>query len=324
MSVGLFYYINAKELINSLKSLKKLHIKTNNEYFPSEGFNFIKKVKIKYVNNFAHIGKPDYYEEFINWKNFFIEKNKFKKKIYRYNLAQNILIPAAGDSKRFKKKNIFIPKYLYLIKPIKKRLINYLSEFLPNKKKIIIIKKTKFNYLVNKKNFKTHLLKNNTRGQAETVYKALKDIKNNQSLFINSCDVFSTFNIPKFTKIKKKSDIIVFTSKKSFTDLSDNSYSWVKKIKNSVKDIYIKQRPQKNLKILTGNFYFKNKRIYNDCFERINPKSGGEMYIDQIIKLAIKLKYKVNVLEDREYVNLGTPELIKKFIFWNNYFVKNK
>ena len=321
LSIGLFYYINAKKLFDSLNFLKELNIKTNNEYFPSEGFNYLKNTQIQYVDNFAHIGKPNYYEEFRNWKNFFEQEKKFKNDIIKVNLADNIIIPAAGKSKRFKKERIFIPKHLYIIGALKKRMINYLSEFLPDKKKIIIIRNKKYNYLINKKKFKIINLEKETKGQAETIYRSLKYVKEKQSLFINSCDVFSTFDINKFLKLKKNSDVIIFTSKKSFLNLPTNSYSWVEKKKDKGINIYVKKKPAKNLKILTGNFYFKNKRIFNDCFEKSNFKGDNELYIDKIVKSAIKLKYNVSVIEDREYINLGTPQLIKDSVFWKKYFV---
>ena len=117
LSIGLFYYINERELFNSLIFLKKLNIKTNNEYFPSEGFNFLNNSEIEYVDSFAHIGKPIYYEEFINRKVFFETKRKFKLEIKDFHLADKIIIPAAGKSLRFKKKK-FLHQNIYILSKI--------------------------------------------------------------------------------------------------------------------------------------------------------------------------------------------------------------
>tara|TARA_Y100000590_G_scaffold54888_1_gene57403 strand:- start:1331 stop:1570 length:240 start_codon:yes stop_codon:yes gene_type:complete len=77
----------------------------------------------------------------------------------------------------------------------------------------------------------------------------------------------------------------------------------------------------KNLKILTGNFYFKNKIIYNKCFNRsLKNFNSKELYIDNLLKHGKNLGFKINVIEDENYINFGTPSLIKDFIFWKDYF----
>ena len=148
--------------------------------------------------------------------------------------------------------------------------------------------------------------------------------ENNGSIFINSCDVFSTFNINKFQKLKKDSDIIIFVSKHSYIELENNSYSWVEFSGNKFKNIFVKKKPKKNLKILTGNFFFKSKHIFKKCFISCPKIHKNEIYIDDIIKVAKKLKMKINVIEDDVYINLGTPSLIKDFTFWFNFFYNKK
>jgi hypothetical protein len=132
--------------------------------------------------------------------------------------------------------------------------------------------------------------------------------------------VFSIFNLNKFQKLKKNSDIIIFVSKRSYEELNSNDYSWVEFNGNKFTNIFIKKKPKKNLKILTGNFFFKNKDIYKNCFINCPKSSRNEIYIDDMIKVAKKLKMKISVIEDEIYINLGTPSLIKDFIFWFNFF----
>ena len=88
-------------MINVYEKAIRKKILVNKEYFPSLAFNYLKNTKIKYVKNFCHIGKPDYYEIFKKWKKFKDIKNNFKKKIKKLRFADEILILAAGESKRF-------------------------------------------------------------------------------------------------------------------------------------------------------------------------------------------------------------------------------
>lgn len=323
LSIGLFFFKDSKNLIFSLKKLIQNNVKTNNEYFPSEGFNFIKKnTSIKYVKNFIHLGKPEYFEIYKNWLNFFKLEKKFKKKIRKVNLADEIIIPAAGESKRFKKDGIKLSKYLFNIKSVKKIMVNYLSDFLPNQIKILILK-NKDSFNKNSKGFKKINLQKKSNGQAHTIFMGLDSIKNNDSIFINSCDVFSIFNIKKYLKLKKTSDIIVFLSSKSFINLSPNEYTWALTNNNKLEKLYIKKKPQINSKLITGNFYFKSKNIFNKCYKHTSF-SKNEMYVDEMINTAIKLKLNVKYINDDHYVNLGTPKLIKEFSYWYNYFLKDE
>lgn len=321
LSVGLFYYKNSSELFKSIDLTIKNNIKINNEFFPSIGFNFLKNnTEIKFVKSFVHIGKPEYYEEFCSKFKFFLNQHKYRNKIKKNYLADQIIIPAAGKSERFKKENIFIPKYLYKIQSLKIRLIELINRYLPDKKKELIILNSKYINLINRKKFNLSILQKQTTGQAETVFNHLLKNKKKSSIFLNSCDVFSIFDLNKFEKLKESSDIIIFVSKNSNQELSDNSYSWVEFKGNRFINIFIKRKPKKNLKILTGNFYFRNENIYKNCFINYPKSVKNEIYIDNIIKVAKKLHMKISVMEDDIYINLGTPQLINDFIFWFNFF----
>jgi len=324
LSIGLFFYKNSENLLGSLKELKKKNIKTNNEFFPSEGFNFLKNnSSISYVKNFVHLGNPQYYEIYKNWLFFFKNNLTFKKKINKTFLADKIIIPAAGDSKRFKREGIKIDKFMFFIKSVKKTLLIYLCNFLPKQKKFLILKKNSSNVKNNLKGFEKIILKKKSKGQAHTIFMSLNKLEAKQSIFINSCDVFSIFDINKFISLKKNADIIVFLSSKSFINLHPNEYTWATTQKNEIGKLHIKKRPNKIAKIVTGNFYFKNKEIFYKSFRSTNF-SHKEMYIDEMINSAIRLGFKVKFIEDYNYINLGTPKLIKDFSYWHNYFIKNE
>ena len=324
LSIGLFYYKNSNDLLLSLDKILKKNIKTNNEFFPSEGFNFIKKNShIKYVNSFVHLGAPKYYEQYIDIERFFSIYKNFQKKIKKYNLANKIIIPAAGMSKRFRKEGIKVPKHIFFIKIFRKTMIDYISSFLPSMNKTLITINSKYNSKIDKKKYNIFNLYKKTKGQADTVYNYLEKFNLKDSFFINSCDVFSIFNLKKYKTLVKKSDIIVFASKKSFIELPEKSYSWVEIYKDKLKNIYIKNKPKENLKILTGNFYFKNKLIFIKSYKKIK-KEKKEIFIDDLVSEALKLNLKVNVIIDDVYINLGTPTLLKNFIFWNNLFNKSR
>ena len=320
LSVGLFYYRNGKDLIESANEVVNNDIKVNNEYFPSLSFNYIKKKKIKLIKNFSHIGKPDYFEIYKKWRYFFLNKKIFLKNIKNLIFADEIIIPAAGLNKRFTSINIKILKFLIKLDENKTPMIEFINKYLRSKKKIILITLKKQKNL-NKK-FNIIPLVDKTKGQADTVFKILPTILPNKSLFINSCDTFSLFNIKKFNLLKKNSDIIVFVTKNYETDSQTADGSWVKVTKNDkIEKVFLKSKKVKNSFRLTGNFYFKNKEIFVKCYNKSKNKLiNNEIYIDGLIYYANKMNLKVSALIDDVYINMGTPKLLKEFNYWNKYF----
>ena len=155
LSIGLFFYKQGSEMLKSLEMVIKKKITVNNEYFPSLSYNFLKQKKLKIVKNFCHIGRPYYLEIFKKWKKFNIINKTFKKEIKKFNLADVIIIPAAGLAKRFLKENVYTPKFLCRAGLEKKVMINLIKDYLPKNKKIkLITLKRKPNLLI--KNFKIH------------------------------------------------------------------------------------------------------------------------------------------------------------------------
>ena len=320
LSIGLFFFKSGKEMVNSFENVIKKKIKVNNEYFPSLAFNFIKNKKVKFVDNFCHIGKPDYFNIFKKWHKFYTSKELFKKKIKNVNLADKIIIPAAGLGQRFINENIKIPKFLCNAGIEKKKMINLIKDYLPNNRKIqLITLKKKLKFL--RKNFKIITLDKITSGQADTVMRVLNNAAEKKSIFVNSCDAFSIFNINSYRILKNKSDILVFVSENTETDRITSEGSWIKSKNNKIHNVYVKTTKKPGTLRLTGNFYFKNKDVFNKCFEKvIKNETKKEILIDDLVKEGVKMKLRVYCITDNVYVNMGTPKLLKEFNFWENYF----
>ena len=307
-------------MVNSFEIVIKKKIKVNNEYFPSLAFNFIKNKKVKFVDNFCHIGKPDYFNIFKKWHKFYTSKELFKKKIKNVNLADKIIIPAAGLGQRFINENIKVPKFLCNAGIERKKMINLIKDYLPNNRKIqLITLKKKLKFL--RKNFKIITLDKITSGQADTVMRVLNNAAEKKSIFVNSCDAFSIFNINSYRILKNKSDILVFVSENTETDRITSEGSWIKSKNNKIHNVYVKTIKKPGTLRLTGNFYFKNKDVFNKCFEKvIKNETKKEILIDDLVKEGVKMKLRVYCITDNVYVNMGTPKLLKEFNFWENYF----
>ena len=160
-----------------------------------------------------------------------------------------------------------------------------------------------------------------TKGQADTVMYALNKIEENKSIYVNSCDTFSLFDVNLYNFLKKKSDILVFVSKNTETDSNSNEGSWIVSKNNKVQSINVKAHKTIGALRVTGNFFFKNKSIFIKCFKKIiEHGTKKEILIDNLVREGVKMKLKVYCIIDNVYVNMGTPKLLKEFNFWENYF----
>jgi len=199
-------------------------------------------------------------------------------------------------------------------------MINLIKDYLPNNRKIqLITLKKKLKFL--RKNFKIITLDKITSGQADTVMRVLNNAAEKKSIFVNSCDAFSIFNINSYRILKNKSDILVFVSENTETDRITSEGSWIKSKNNKIHNVYVKTIKKPGTLRLTGNFYFKNKDVFNKCFEKvIKNETKKEILIDDLVKEGVKMKLRVYCITDNVYVNMGTPKLLKEFNFWENYF----
>lgn len=231
------------------------------------------------------------------------------------------IMPIAGLGKRFKDKKFKIPKPLIKIRATPMFIKSARSLPLADITYFIFMKKLYNDYKVkkiidkyyNKKNF-TYLINKKTLGQADTCYKLIKVLKKEDELFIASCDASYKFNKTKFNLLKKKNDMIIFTTNSTtYHHKNPKSFGWVAENKQGIK-IKCKKIINKNFhkhKIIIGAFYFKNSFIYTKIFrilKKNNKKINNEFYIDQMFEIAQSLGYKLASIEVNNYKSFGTPD----------------
>ena len=236
------------------------------------------------------------------------------------------VIAMAGSGQRFVNQSFKTPKPLIIIG--NKPMFYYAAKSLPRSKKNIFICNKK---IANNNKFKQYLkkffkkskvieTKKKTNGQATTCKLASKHLKDDDIITYGSCDFSFNFNTKKFNQLIKLNDLIVFVHKSKIENIENfKEYGWVKKEKNnSIKKINCKNKVSNNPKndyIITGNFTFKNKKVFHHCYKvMVNKKKkiNNEYYMDIVAKCALNLNYKVKYLLVKNHKNYGTPrELLK-------------
>tara|TARA_B100000787_G_scaffold161016_1_gene140491 strand:- start:297 stop:1058 length:762 start_codon:yes stop_codon:yes gene_type:complete len=243
------------------------------------------------------------------------------------------IMPMAGLGKRFYESIFNLPKPLIKVKnkpmfvqAAKSMPKPDLNIFICNKN---LVKKFRIYEILSKEfstEFKLITIKKTTKGQASTCLLAKKFLKENDKIFIHSCDSLIKFKSNNLKSYLDQNDGIIFTTKPNKIHLKNiRSYGWVNLRNNKIYKITCKKKassfPKKDF-VIIGTFGFQNKdtflKLTNDLIKS-KKKINNEYYMDMVFKIAVQKKYKIKNINVKSYYSLGTPE---ELIKWKKKFEK--
>ncbi|MEY4371016.1 MAG: hypothetical protein RIQ48_732 [Pseudomonadota bacterium] len=244
------------------------------------------------------------------FKNFY---NYFKRKLTRQDQKLNVLIPMAGDGKRFSDAGYNKPKPFIQING--KRMVEIVLENIvpKNVNKIILITRRNHNTREELKNSNYNLqiieLEKLTGGSIQTILYAEEEIQNH-SLIVANCDQKINFDVNDFITKCKHLDggIVTFKSKSP-------NHSYVKVNKNNIALTIIEKEVISDLAV-SGVYYFKKASQFIEASKIViknNITQKGEFYISSALKIMIEKGLKLGVY-NTESIILGTPEELQKNI----------
>lgn len=234
-----------------------------------------------------------------------------------------IIIPMAGEGKRFKNYGILEPKYMIDVKG--KTLFEWSTESLPIdiSKKLFFVcleeHEKKYNvskFIKNKmqsQDYRILWIKQTTRGQVETVLKAKDLVDPDDTLIIYNIDTH-------FVSTRLKTKILTLKNRKidgllGCFESDDLNLSYVKCDKNKlVKRVKEKERISKNAS--TGLYVFSKAKEFFDASEEMiknENKIKDEFYVSEIYNMLLKANKKFEIDVAEEFFALGTPDDIRKF-----------
>lgn len=175
-----------------------------------------------------------------------------------------------------------------------------------------------------------------TDGQACTCLKAEELINNDEELLIAGCDSGMEMKLQKFNKARENSDVLVFTYRHNENILSNpDAYGWMKVdgqeniIETSVKKV-VSDNPIEDHAV-TATFWFKSGSIFVEAAKKMiaeNDRINNEFYVDQVIKHILELGYRAKVFEVDRYIGWGTPEDYElyqnTFNYWKGFCEREK
>ena len=337
-SNGTYYFRNGKILKQYFQKLMDLDMNLKGEFYVSLVYKLMiqdnLKVRIFEIEKMLQWGTPKDLEEYLQWSKYF--KNKKENPLeFRGFENMTLVLPMAGAGSRFKMVGYDLPKPLLPIEneymvvkaveclpPCKENTFICLSEHLEKYPMIETVLKDKFN---------AHIIKldNVTQGQACTCEFAMYGIKYNEPILISACDNGAYYDVDKLYKLidDPSIDVIVWSFTNNPTSkLYPHMYAWLDVDSDgSIKDVSIKKKftDREANHCIIGTMYFRNKNIYMEgLYEayKMNLRTNGEFYVDNILVPLIQKGYKVKVFEVTNYLCWGTPNDYKTYNYWESHF----
>lgn len=263
----------------------------------------------------------------------------------------NILIPMAGEGKRFAEAGYTISKPAIPTYDLrtgnKKPMVVCATLDLPNVKadgaNLIYVERNFHKENGTEKTVLEHFPKARfitvdhlTEGQACTCMLAEKYINNDDELLIAGCDNGMEFDGVRFRQYCDSADVLVFTYRNNESVISNpDAYGWMivddddNVIGTSIKKA-ISDNPMKDHAVV-ATFWFKKGSIFVEATKKMiaeNDRINNEFYVDQVAKHALELGYKVKAFEIDRYIGWGTPddyELYQNtFEYWRGFVEREK
>lgn len=330
-SPGVYYFKSGTLLKKYCRKLIEQGPSLNGEFYASLPFNYMVKDGLRVwipdnVIKFCQWGTPEDMNEFLFWN----------ESVHNFSQLPNIVIPMAGEGKRFRDKGYELHKPVIPVTHYKSGrklpMVVCAADDLPDVmlggENITFIDRTEDKSNGVEKEILSYYPKASfitvdhlTEGQACSCMLAKDFINNSRPLFIAGCDNGMVFDHEKFEALKQECDCIVFTFRNNEAVMKcPDAYGWMaadgdgKIVKASIKKA-ISASPM-NDHAVVSSFWFKRGEIFVNAVEQMiqnNDRINNEFYVDQTIKYLLEAGYDVRCLDVLRYIGWGTPEDYERY-----------
>jgi len=320
LAIGCYYFKNLN-LIENFFNIEKEIFRYKKEIYLVSMIKFFLRNKIKIfnykINKFVHLGTPDQFEDFTNWKK---SIQNLKNKIVLNNNPTIVLM--AGKGQRMKKYKIPKPFLEFEKKPAYRFILDRYS----SRKKILITLYKFSRYLKNEKS-QIYFIKP-TKSLIQTLENSTDIIHKKNNYLLTSCDCVGDFKKKILLEFIKKNnlDAVIFGFKFSILQKKlSNSHTQLMIKNDKILDIKVKKKFNRNYLGHAGLFWIKNGRIFKNLenfkLSKYNRNLKREALIDDYFKYLIKnKKARISFFELDNYIHIGSMKEYDEYIYWKNFF----
>ena len=327
-SAGNYYFKKGSYIKKYFNQLIEDDININGEYYVSLIYNLmIQDGLYNTVFEIPHMlqwGTPGDLDIYNSWSKYYRKALEGQKKVRLENCT--LALPMAGAGSRFSKEGYTEPKPFIQVNG--KSMVNQAVRCLPETDRTI--------YACLEGHVAPYpgdvvWIDKVLDGQACTTEKIVDECGGG-SILVSACDNGVFYDADKFMDLvnDQTNDIIVWTYRNNYTShLQPNAYSWVNcDSEGNVSSVDVKnfrgENPVEEYAI-TGTMFFRSKEVFNKSLKSLydnDVRTNGEFYVDSMINEAIKLGYKVKNFEIDNYICWGTPNDLKTYNYWQQFFSK--
>lgn len=327
-SSGTYYFKKGSYIKKYFRELIENNFNINGEYYVSLVYNLLisdNLVNLVYeIPNMLQWGTPFDLNIYNSWSNYYRRALEGQKEIELKNCV--LALPMAGAGSRFSREGYDKPKPFISVNG--KHMVEQAVRCLPKTDDVI------YACLEGHESpgKKTVWINSVLDGQACTVEKIVDVCEQNTSILISACDNGVFYDTDKFLDLvnDEKNDIIVWTYRNNYTShLQPEAYSWVKcDCDGNISKVDVKKFTGDNPieeYAITGTMFFRTKESFYESLKSLylnDVRTNGEFYVDSMINEAIKLGYKVKNFEVENYICWGTPNDLKTYEYWQEFFNK--
>jgi len=339
-SNGTYYFKTGKILKKYFKKLIDLDINLKGEYYVSLVYNLLVddnlKVSIFEIEKMLQWGTPYDLEIYKSWSNFFK-----KPKMKNINTPKNttLILPMAGNGSRFSLEGYKTPKPFIKIGDIP-MVIKAINDLPVCDNNVFIVRKEhtenfNFNNVIKEyyNDYSLIEIDEVTEGQACTCEIGLKNINLEDPILISACDNGIYYDVEKCEKMlyNENIDVIVWSFRNNQTSkVNPNSYAWLDIDDNdTIKHVSCKKfiyDDPLTTHAIVGTMFFRKAKYFLDGLNKNkekNIRTNNEFYVDDVLNQNILTGLNVKVFEVEDYICWGTPDDLKTYEYWKEYFKKN-
>lgn len=340
-SAGSYYFAKGSYVKRFFQKLVDKKIDCNSEYYVSLVYNLMVKQKLPILiyelKHFLQWGTPEDVYEYQGWSDYFhTEINWRSKKPFK----GQTLVPMAGEGKRFQDEGYQVPKPLI---PIGKMpMIVQKLKTSPQMDQYMFVYQEKIAKHSNlktaltqtvKSDVKEIVLKKPTSGQLSTCLEARSSLDPEIPLLIESCDNGLVWDEAEYEKLTNDTsiDAIVWVFKNHpNSNRNPKMFGWIeangKYVKRASVKIPLSENPKNDLGII-GTFWFRKAKYFFEAADQLiqqNERVNNEFYVDSCVNVLVAQKRNVAPFLVSRYISWGTPNDLKTWQYWNDYFMSSK
>lgn len=247
-----------------------------------------------------------------------------------------LLIPLAGEGKRFQDQGYALPKPLIPVSGLP-MIIQAAKAMPPSDKQIFLCRQSHLSSFPLGETLSKFYpgctiipVEKLTEGQASTCILAKDKVDLESALTIGACDNSMVFSAADFERefSDPSTDVLVWTFQGNPTvTVNPKMYGWVKtdshgfvehvSCKTPISDTPIKDHA------IVGAFSYKKGKYFVDSVEKLiqkNQRINGEFYLDESINMLVEMGIKVKPFKVQHYICWGTPDDLRTFNYWQDFF----